>query len=527
MSGSMEPGAPPRRAMKPRSTKPRAREILLLTLVSACLALVLVNASRWFLRLDLTRSRAYSISPVSRQILASIPEQVHLTYYLSDTLRSLSPSPGRVIDLLREYEAESRGRLTVTVDDPGRTGHGEDARQFGILPQQIQVIQQNEQRTVDVYSGIAVDYLDRYTSLPAVFTPDGLEYSLSFAVRKVLAGRRLVVGIIVGEPGKSFASDFDTLRAGLSRDYSLHEYLPGDPIPAEVDTLIVAGGMQWTDAQIRPIDTYIMNGGKVLFAVKGLRVRTAGILEASPVGPSPLLDMIRGYGVSVGRDLVLDTAARNYRLPQQRPDGQVGWETIGRYPPWVSIQAPGASPDNPITAGFTGLDLLWPSDLAAAPPDGVQAQPLVSTTSSAWLDVPPFVIDPYKVDQQGLDARRFTLALDLTGTFPSRFSPARSAATRMIVVGDDDFLTDLMQFSDSLSNVLFVENAVLWLSGNDDLLTIKTRAGTEGRLDAIPDGSRRARLMLGAQLVNVALVPLAVLVVGLLVRMRRRERSSP
>jgi hypothetical protein len=38
-----------------------------------------------------------------------------------------------------------------------------------------------------------------------------------------------------------------------------------------------------------------------------------------------------------------------------------------------------------------------------------------------------------------------------------------------------------------------VENAVLWLSGNSDLLSIKTRAVTEGRLDRIQDPVARSR----------------------------------
>jgi len=506
----------------------KARELLVTLLVALCLALVLADGARWFVRLDLTRSKAYSISPVSRDILRGIPEQVHITYFLSDTLRSLSPSPGRVIDLLQEYAAESRGRVIVTVLDPEKTGQGESARRFGILPQQIQVIQQNEQRTADVYSGIAIDYLDRYTSLPAVFTPDGLEYSLSFSVRKVLAGRRLVVGVIVGEQGKSLGNDFDTLKTGLSRDYSLHEYLPGDPIPPEVDVLLVMGGTQWGRQELRPLDAYVMNGGKVLFAVKGLRVQTANTFTAQPVAASSLLDMIESYGVQVGRDMVLDTAARDYRLPQQRPDGHIGWETIGKYPPWVSIQGPDVSSGNPITARFTGLDLLWPVALSPVPRDGVRAEPLVRTTGSAWTQKAPFVVDPYKVPQEGMTRGQFPLAFALSGTFPAFFPSAarQSVPTRMIVVGDDDFLTDLMQFSDSLSNVLFAENAVLWLSGNSDLLSIKTRASTEGKLDRIQDPVKRAQLILAAQILNVAAIPLTVVLFGLLRWIRRKEKGA-
>jgi ABC-2 type transport system permease protein len=507
----------------------RTKEILLAGLVVLCLALVLADAGRWYLRLDLTRSKAYSISPVSRDLLRGIPEQVHITYFLSDTLRSLSASPGRVIDLLHEYAAESRGKVAVTVADPEKTGQGENARHFGILPQQIQVIQQNEQRTAEVYSGIAIDYLDRYTSLPAVFSPDGLEYSLSFAVRKVLAGRRIVVGVIVGEPGKSFSSDFDTLKTGLSRDYSLHEYLPGDPIPPEVDVLLVAGGTRWGPQELRPLETYIMNGGKVLFAVKGLEVRTAGAFSASAVGKSQILDMIESYGVKVGRDMVLDTASRDYRLPQQKPNGQIGWETIGRYPPWVSIQGPSVSSANPVTARFTGLDLLWPVALSTVPREGVRVETLVSTSRTAWTQAEPFVLNPYKVAQRGTPSGQFALAFALTGAFPGSFpgvAARRSVPTRMIVVGDSDFLTDLMQFSDSLSNILFVENAVLWLSGNSDLLSIKTRASTEGKLDAIQDPAARARLILGAEILNVVIVPLAAVLLGLLLRARRKEKGS-
>jgi ABC-type uncharacterized transport system involved in gliding motility auxiliary subunit len=94
----------------------------------------------------------------------------------------------------------------------------------------------------------------------------------------------------------------------------------------------------------------------------------------------------------------------------------------------------------------------------------------------------------------------------------------------MIVIGDDDFLTDLMQFSDSLSNVLFVENAVLWLSGNADLLSIKTRTGAVGRLDRIQDQPLRSRLALAAELINVVAIPLGVMLFGLL-RRKRRDAS--
>jgi ABC-type uncharacterized transport system involved in gliding motility auxiliary subunit len=517
----------------------KTQEIVVLILIGACLAFALADSARFYVRADLTRNRAYTLSPVSRDILRQVPEQIHVIYFLSDTLRALSPAPGRVIELLQEYAAGSRGKVSVSVVDPLREGRAESARRFGVMPQQIQVIEQNQQRTVDVFSGIVVEYLDRYTTLPGVFTPDGLEFNLGFAIRKLVAGKRLAVGVIVGRPDKLFARDYENLRTGLSRDYWLREFAPGERVPPEVDVLLVLGGTGISPAELRPVDRYVMDGGKVLFAVKGLRVETTRSFSAASIGESALLNMLETYGVRVGRGMVLDTAARDYRLPQQS-GAAIAWETLGRYPPWVSIRSPGVSGSNPITASFSGLDLLWPSLLEPVPVAEVRAEVLAAASPAAWVMKDPMLVDPYRVPQSGAGwlaapgAR--ALAVALTGSFPSAFAgaagaagsgsePARSQPTRIVAVGDDDFATDLMQFSDSLYNVLFVENCVLWLSGNADLLSLKTRSAADPRLDRIADPVARGRVMLAAEVLNVVIVPLLVLCFGLL-RMRARKRNA-
>jgi ABC-type uncharacterized transport system involved in gliding motility auxiliary subunit len=301
-------------------------------------------------------------------------------------------------------------------------------------------------------------------------------------------------------------------------------------VPPEVDVLLVLGGTGLAAPDLAPVDRYLMDGGKVIFAVKGLRVETTSFLGAEPAGASALIDMLESYGVRVRREMVLDTASRDYRLPQQDASGHISWETLGKYPPWVSVRTPDVSPDNPITASFPGLDLLWPSPLEPLDVGGVRAEPLARTTRSAWVLREPFLIDPFRVSRSGAgqpDARnQRVLALALGGSFPSRFPAAslraRSLPTRMVVIGDDDFASDLMQFSDSLYNVIFLENTVLWLSGNADLLSLKAKVPSDSRLDRIPDQAVRGRWMLAAEVINVFVVPLLVLAYGLLRMLRRR-----
>ncbi len=107
---------------------------------------------------------------MSQEILRGIPGQVHLTYFLrTHFVRCLRHR--RVIDLLHEYAAESRGKVSMTVLTRAN-GHGQSARRFGILPQQIQVVQRNSSTPADVYSGITIDSWHRARS--TVFTPNGL-----------------------------------------------------------------------------------------------------------------------------------------------------------------------------------------------------------------------------------------------------------------------------------------------------------------------------------------------------------------
>ncbi len=257
------------------------------------------------------------------------------------------------------------------------------------------------------------------------------------------------------------------------------------------------GGLRLRPADLQPVERYLLDGGKVLFAVKGLEVRTQRALEAEAAGPSALLDLIASYGVRVGRQMVLDTSARDYRLPQAASGG-ITWESLGRYPPWVSVRSPGRFPDPPdhrrASPGWTCCGLpAW----NRCPWPGVRVEVLAQSSPSSWTMKEPFLLDPFRVPHGGGSGgraagagggaerrlpRRLRGGRDRRGGLTGRGLP-----TRVVVVGDEDFASDLMQFSDSLHNVLFLENAVLWLTGNEDLLSIKARAPEAGRLDRIAD----------------------------------------
>ena len=109
-------------------------EIVVFLLGLAIILLAALNSSRFFARLDLTESKAFSISRVSKKLFQEIPEQVYITYYVSDRLRKLYSFPQQVEDLLQEYAAYSRGKIRVESLDPLAAGGGTRAGQYiGVL----------------------------------------------------------------------------------------------------------------------------------------------------------------------------------------------------------------------------------------------------------------------------------------------------------------------------------------------------------------------------------------------------------
>jgi len=206
------------------------------------------------------------------------------------------------------------------------------------------------------------------------------------------------------------------------------------------------------------------------------------------------------------------------------------------------------SKDNPITARFQGLDLLWASPLEIVERPGVEAEKLLQTTPEAWIqDQEPFETNPQRAamleymphEKEG----QYTLGVTLRGSFSSYFADReipqrvgeerdwsevieRSEETRLIVIGDADFASELYQYSGGSYNLEFLANSAEWLSNSEDLLEIKTRVARDMRLNKIQDPEARLRAAMFTQMFNLIVVPLGVIIFGVLRFIMRRRKVA-
>ncbi len=162
------------------------------------IAVVLLNlvASRAFLRWDLTKSKSYSLSPASKELVRTLEEPLDIKVFFSKNL----PSPYSTVyqyvqDILSEYRGASRGNLTYEFYNMDDSENQTLARKYGISQVQIQEIADNEVGFKSAYMGMAFSYADQIEKLDGITETDGLEYKISQTVGKIISNTNVLSGM--------------------------------------------------------------------------------------------------------------------------------------------------------------------------------------------------------------------------------------------------------------------------------------------------------------------------------------------
>ena len=161
------------------------------------LIVVLVNLAglTLFFRADLTRNKVYSLSPVSKEMAATLTEPLTVKVFFTKDL----PAPHNTTelylrDLLNEYALQNKPKFKVRfynvsaetegLNDAARENQ-QMAREYGIQPVQIQIVEKDELKFKQAYMGLVLIHGDIVERIPTITSTDGLEYKLTTAIQKL------------------------------------------------------------------------------------------------------------------------------------------------------------------------------------------------------------------------------------------------------------------------------------------------------------------------------------------------------
>ncbi|MBN1242105.1 MAG: Gldg family protein [Spirochaetales bacterium] len=488
-------------------------------------------SSRSPLRADLSEDKSQTLSTYMKVLVSGLDDPIRIAYWRSRTLADRHPGPRAVEDLLRTIESASRGRVSVRIIDSSKDPAA--AEELGIEPRQMETVEEDEQRLAIVHSGIVLEYLDASRVLPAALTTENLEYELARSILALVNGRDPVAAMLSGDTGRTLDADYRFLVETLGRSaYVPREQERGRPIDSDASVLFVLGvdALDGKDAAL--IDAFLRSGRGVFVAARGVSVDPEDDLAATALGENAVLDLLAGYGVNVLRELALDE--RSLSVPYQTvSDSGAAELRYVAYPHWIAVDSRYVSGTHPITRRFGGLDLFWPSPIELTPRDGFEATVLATTGPRGWRQRATLYTGIEEKDYWDREASatrgRQVLAVALegrppgAGPVPGSGSPASS---RLVVVSGSDSFTDLATYTESGFNAEFAALAADWLSGEEDLLSIKARAVRDGRLDRVGEAALESKLKTFAYLAIFLFAPGAAVIAPLLRNARRRAREG-
>lgn len=490
--------------------KVAASSITVLLLVAGSLIVANTLAYRFNLgRLDVTHNAAFTLSEGSKRVVADLEDQMEITaYFSSDLPAQFADTERQVRDLLLEYEAAAGGNLQVRVLDPsGDDDIAEQAEEDGVQRVAHQTLDRDRVSVVEGYRGLVIKYLGETKAMPVIQDSMGLEYDITMAIKE-LTGDTRKVGILGGHEGPTLTEGLTGLNAVMPT-YEFVEVDANSAIDQELAALlIVSPETTISEAELRNINTYIMNGGSLGVFGGGIKLNLEGQEPTSDTVDSGLNALLEGYGVTMSQDVVFDGQCS--RAPMRGP---MGLQVAVPYPPVPIVSFDEEAQAHPVLFRVPSSTIPFTSTLnVGAAPGDVSVSVLASSSENSWRDTSANVnLRPRNPREWAptQDSGPFPIMVAIEGQLPSAFAAAEgdanavaqaSSEVRVLVVGTGAFLRDEFlpppgpngerQVAGPFELAL---NAVDWLAAESDLLAIRAKDNEPPPIETPPMEIDQAR----------------------------------
>lgn len=503
----------------------------------AAALILLINTSLYCKRLDITEDRQFSVSEASSQTLDELVSPLEITYYLSSELERMYPQIKDVKAFLFSYAREN-SRVVLTITDPSEDGTESRLASLGIQSQQLQTSEANKTSFVTVYSSILIEYDGNAAVIPFIISTATLEFDLTSRVKTLLQGAQDTVYILIGN-GLSLDSEYMYVApwlesAGFTVQQITADNLSELDVTRKRDVLLILGSATLSTNDVSAIENWIMKGNPAFMATAPYTADIVSSWRVTPVQNDYLVQLLDYWGVVPNQALLLDLS--NYRLRMMSSTDQ-NQSLYLNYPFWLVCLPQYANPSHAVTERFTAFETYWASPLTVygMADERITATPLVMTSPSAWLQKPdeakelPYVTDPFVSENLTLDEAtkgQYVLMASLEGELPGWYSTGRSEPVRLIVSGDQYFPSTVIENTNSPENLDLLVDSLLWLSGKDDMLSLKNKGTMNATLWKITDSTAFAKAASLSNLVLFGAIPIIIILIALLFIILRKKRSQ-
>ncbi len=261
-------------------------------------------------------------------------------------------------------------------------------------------------------------------------------------------------------------------------------------VPADASALIIAGPTQRLFAnEMETLRRYVEGGGSLFVAI-------------DPRSQTDLYDLLEGWGILLGDDVVVDRALAVFG----QATTPIAGEYDGRHPITKLLREPTLFPrvrsvevDEAFRSGYTDLAKTGPESWAERDLEAWRTTGRAEYGAEDLLGPVPIAIagTPRIEAGEGGESR---------------------SAGRIVVFGDSDFATN--EFIDTLRNRDLFINSINWLAGDIEQITVRPNVA---RASSFQMSQAEFR---GIQYLSLFVLPEAIAIFGVIVWWRRRTAAA-
>jgi ABC-type uncharacterized transport system involved in gliding motility auxiliary subunit len=493
-------------------------------------------------RVDLTEDRLYTLSEGTKSILGKLDTPVQIRFYFSQSAADLDAGlrtyAQRVEDLLSEYRLYSKGKIEIKKLDPKPDSDAEDSANLDGVEGQMTQLGGDK-----IYFGLAVSCVDTKAALPFI-SPQRerlLEYDLTRAISQVVRPSKPNLGIMSGLPVFGQMNPMMMMQGGgrqepwvfvneLKADFNVKEIpVTADKIDDDVNVLIVVYPKGISDAAQYAIDQFVLRGGKLIafldpLSVLDSRNNPQNPLQAAAGSGASLEKLLKAWGL----EFDLNKVVSDKRFLTELQDPRTGRPQPN--PSFLSLTQTGMDTNDVATTQLGRVILPFVGQFTGTPVEGLKQSVLFrSSTDSQLTD--KMMAQFGATDEFKASGTEHKLAVRLTGKFKTAFPDGKPSTAPdadkdkkegedkkdaaslkeskdegvVVLLGDADMLYEqfyariqemfgqriMMPFA---ANLTFLQNLVEQMSGDKDLIGIRSRATMNRPFTRVRDMQAKAEL---------------------------------
>ncbi len=486
-------------------TTKRTGDLLLLANGLTLLVVLNLAASFYYLRIDLTEEKRFTIQPQTKALLKNLEDIVFIEVFLEG--EDLNPEFRRfqksIRETLEEFRIHSGNRVEYTFTNPLQAGNQQARNEFiaelndkGISPRNVIETREGQRVEKFVFPGALVSYDGFETGVNLLKgsraqninqSLEGIEYELANAIHKLSNANRKRVGLVTGHgelDSLSIASfnnalldQYEVFNVDLTRRMTITGY----------DLLIVAKPrLEFSNQDKYKLDQFLMQGGKILFLLDRLDADMNRASEedyfAFPYDLN-LDDQLFKYGVRINQDLIQDRVSGRYPIVVGGDRNQPQIMQLE----WPFFPLVNQYTNHPITRNLDASLIKFVSSIDTVKAIGVKKTPLLFSSAYSRTVMAPVKVGVNdlrrQIQEEQFSSGSIAVAYLLEGTFTSlfknRFAPEavddtgfldQSKPTKIIVVADGDLARNDVNPRDHSPQPLGLDPFTQYTFSNQDLL---------------------------------------------------------